>query len=185
MKHILVVAMLVAASSFVFSQPTRIGVHAQTGKPGPEHKRLEVFVGSWTWVADLKPGIFGPAGKCTGVERFQWLPGEFFLQMNREGKCPGGDLRQTIIFGYDPVNKRHTGTFFDHTSGGSTSATTTTSGNTWKWAGTGYTGEGKGFQERCTLTLATGGGSSSLTCEIATDGKTWTPSWEAKYTKSK
>lgn len=159
--------------------------YSQDPKPGPEQKKLEVSIGSWTYEGDLKAGVLGPAGKITGVERFQWLPGGFFVQMNREAKGPAGDFRHSIIFGYDPVAKKHTGQFFDFTGGGSLSATIAITGNTWNWSGTGRTGSGKTFQERCTVTFASGGGSYTVKCEVATDGKTWSPSYEAKATKSR
>ena len=111
-------------------------------------------------------------------------PSGFFLQMNREAKGPAGVFRHTIIFGYDPVTKKHTGQLFDLTEGGSTSATIATIGNAWNWSGTGHTGTGKAFQERCTVNFATGGASWTLKCEVNTDGKTWSPTIDGKYTKS-
>ena len=171
-----------------FALATVLGVsvaHAQAPKPGPEQKKLEVALGSWTYEGDAKASVFGPAGKWTGVERFQWLPGGFFLQMNREAKGPAGAVQHSIIYGYDPVGKRHTGQFFDFTGGNSASATIVIAGNTWNWSAAGYTGDGKAFQERCAVTFATGGGSYTVKCEVATDGKTWSPSFESKATKSK
>jgi len=159
--------------------------YGQAPKPGQEQMKLAVLLGSWTLEGDLKAGIFGPPGKITGVERYEWLPGGFFLQMNREARGPAAAFRHIIIFGYDPTSKRHTGQFFDFTEGGSTSATIAITGNTWNWSGTGHTGNGKSFQERCTVTFSSGGGSFTVRCEVAADGKTWSPSYEGRYTKTK
>lgn len=32
-------------------------------KPGPEHKKLDYFTGSWACDSDVKPGPMGPGGK--------------------------------------------------------------------------------------------------------------------------
>lgn len=160
----------------------------QAPKPGPEHKKLGVFLGTWAVEGELKVGngYGAPAGKVSQVERFQWMPGEFFLQMNREGKGPAGDsFRHSIMFGYDPVGKKYTGTWYDFTTGGSMSATLTNNGNTWTWSGSGHTGDAKRFQERCTGTVASNGASMAWKCETSADGKNWSPSWESKSTKSK
>ena len=94
------------------------------------------------------------------------MPGGFFLQMNREAKTPAGDLRTLIVFGYDPISKKHTGALFD-IYGAFTLAKITINGNTWNWAGTGYSGDGKPFQERCTMTISPNRASTTLMCELS------------------
>ena len=157
----------------------------QTPKPGPEHKKLEVFLGSWTFEWDAKASVFGPAGRITGVERYESMPGGFFVQMNREAKGPQGDFRDHFVFGYDPVAKKHTLTIFGLADGTSGTYTGTANGNIWTWSGSGHTGSGKTYQERCTATVATGGTSFALKCEATGDGKTWSPSIDGKYAKSR
>jgi hypothetical protein len=161
--------------------------YGQAPKPGAEHKKLGVLIGSWSIDGEYKPGngYGAPAGKFTGVERYQWIPGEFFLRMDREGKASTGDFRHSIMFGYDPIARKHTGEFFDFTGGGSASATIAIAGNTWNWLASGHTGDGKTYQERCPVTFASGGASYTVKCETSADGKTWSPSYEAKATKSK
>ena len=70
---------------------------AQAPEPGAEHKKLGVFLGSWSADGEIKPGNgYGiPAGKTSVVERYQWMPGEFFLQMNRDGKGPAGEIKDS------------------------------------------------------------------------------------------
>ena len=41
-------------------------------KPVPEHKKLAVFVGTWTLTGDMKPGPMGPGGKMTDVCGAGW-----------------------------------------------------------------------------------------------------------------
>ena len=155
-----------SAAVLFFSFVLEIAAQGQAPKPGPEQKKLEALLGSWTFEWDTKPSIFGPGGKVTGIERYQWMPGGFFLQMNREAKTPAGDLRTLIVFGYDPISKKHTGALFD-ISGALTLAKITINGNTWNWAGTGYSGDGKPFQERCTMTISPNRASTTLMCELS------------------
>ena len=159
---------------------------AQTPKPGPEHKKLGVFLGSWSIDGEFKSGNgYGfPAGKVIQVERFQWIPGEFFLQMNRDGKGPGGEIKHMIIFGYDSVARKHTGTWYDLNAGESISATFTNTGNTWLWSGSGHTPDGRAYQERCTVAVVPNA-SYTVKCETSSDGKSWSASYEGKATRSK
>ena len=158
----------------------------QTSKPTAEHKKLAAFIGSWSIDGEVKPGNgYGAApGKYPHTERYQWLPGEFFLQMNREGKGPSGDFKHNLIFGYDPGTKKYSVAFFDLTGGGSMSGTGTNNGNTWMWSNNGHTADGKPFQERCTVTLVPNA-SYTVKCDTSPDGKTWSPSFEGKATRSK
>jgi hypothetical protein len=54
---------------------------AQTGapKPGPELKKLDVFVGTWTLAGTLKPGMMGSGGTMTENEKCEWMEGGFYL----------------------------------------------------------------------------------------------------------
>jgi len=180
-RQITLAGVLVVVGSMLVQAQT-----AQAPQPGPEHKKLGVFLGSWSIDGELKPGnAYGvPAGKVSEVERFQWLPGEFFLQMHREGTGPAGEIKHMIIFGYDVVAKHHTATQYILTGGGAMSATFTNTGNTWLWSGSAHTPDGKAFQERCTITVVPNA-SYTVQCDNSFDGKTWSPSFEAKATRSK
>src|SRR5262245_38130638 len=82
--------------------------HAQSAKPGPEQSKLAGFLGVWSMDGEIKPGnSYGvPAGKFSQVERYEWMPGGFFLQMNREGKGAQGEFKHIWIYSYDPVLKK-------------------------------------------------------------------------------
>ena len=45
-----------------------LGAQAPPQKPGPEHKKLDYFVGKWTSTADMKASPFGPGGKMTASD---------------------------------------------------------------------------------------------------------------------
>ena len=181
-REVALVGVLVVVSSMLaYTQGS------QAPKPGPEHKKLAVFLGSWSVDGELKPGNgYGVlAGKVSVVERYQWLPGEFFLQMNRDGKGAAGEVvRHMWIHGYDTVAKKYTGQFFELTNGFSASGTAINNGNTWTWSNNGHAPDGKAFQERCTVTVVPNA-SYTYKCETSTDGKTWSPSFEGKAMKSK
>lgn len=154
--------------------------------PGPEHKKLEMWVGSWSIQVDLMPanGYDVPAGKVNRTDRFQWLPGGFFLEHQREGKGPLGTFRHMSVIGYSPISKSYTWEFFDLNSGSTISLSGTSSGNSWKFSGSGISRAGKRFQERCTNDF-TPSGSVTFKCETSPDGKTWRLSAEGKGTRSK
>ena len=80
------------------------GAQGQSPAPGPEHKRLEVFVGNWTFQGEAKAA-----------------PGQ-------------------------PV---------------------------------------QAMQSRCRVPLAPGNTAFTVTCEVSTDGKTWSPSFEGRWAKSR
>ena len=45
-----------------------VGAQGQSPAPGPEHKRLEAFVGNWTFQGEAKAAPGQPAGKITGTD---------------------------------------------------------------------------------------------------------------------
>jgi hypothetical protein len=150
-------------------------------KPGPEHQRLAPFVGSWTFVGDMKPGPMGQGGKMTGTDQVQWLPGNFFIERRFEGTDPMGKSSGLEIIGYDPVKKTYAFTFVD-SMGSMTSGTMTVNGNTWTTAGTGTRG-GHAVQERCTLAFGADSRTLKIACDASGDGKKWAPVFEGTATK--
>jgi len=171
-----VAVLLACAASLSGQAPT-------APKPGPEHERLGVFVGNWTFVGEMKPGPMGPGGKMTGSDRLQWMPGNFFVERRFEGKGPMGQISGLEILGYDAAKKAHTFTFVD-SMGSMGAGTMTVSGNTWTFNGTTSMG-GKSMQERCTLEFGAGGGTLKIACGSSPDGKSFTPMFEGTATKSK
>ena len=155
----------------------------QAPKPGPEHQRLGAFVGNWTFNGEVKSGPMGPGGKMTGTDRVQWLPGNFFVERRFEGKGPMGTMSGVEIIAYDSAKKAYTYTLVD-SMGTLGSGTATVSGDRWTFSGTGNMG-GKVMQERCNISLAAGGASMKIACEMSADGKSWMPSFEGTATKGK
>jgi hypothetical protein len=66
-------------------------------KPGPEHKKLEYFVGKWTVEGEIRANQFVPAGKNVSTETATLGPGAFYVESRNEG--PSGT--RLAIIGYD------------------------------------------------------------------------------------
>jgi hypothetical protein len=177
MKCFAVVVAVVSMSAAVVTAQKQ-----EMPKPGPEHQRLGVFVGNWTFEGELKPSPTGPGGKMTGTESIDWAPGGFFVQRSYQGKSPNGEMQGLEILAYDGAKKGYTYNAFD-SLGNMASGTMAVKGNTWTTTGT-MTMGATAMRERCSLDFGAGGSTVSIKCEISTDGKTWTPTFEGKAQKT-
>jgi hypothetical protein len=97
-------------------------------KPGPEHKKLEYFVGKWTVESEIKANEFAPAGKTVGTETGTLGPGGFYVESRAEGQF---GTRLGII-AYDSHAKVYT-SYYASSVGLVGTATGTVNGNTWTW----------------------------------------------------
>jgi Protein of unknown function (DUF1579) len=151
-------------------------------KPGPEHQKLQVFVGNWSFEGEAKPGPLGPGGKFAGSDREESLGG-FFIQRSFQGKGPAGEIRGVSILGYDSSKKTYVTSNFG-SDGVASTGTATVNGNTWTFNETAVVA-GKPFQNRCTVAFANGNASYTVKCEASADGKSWAPTFEGKATKAR
>ena len=172
-----VVAVLSMHAGVVIAQKPEVS------KPGPEHQRLAAFVGNWTLEGDIKPGPMGPGGKMTGTDRIDWVPGSFFIQRLYQGKSPMGEMQGLEILGYDAAKKVYTFNSFD-SMGMRGSGTLTVKGNTWTSTGTATMGTAV-IHDRCTMDFGAGATTLTVKCDMSIDGKSWTPTFEGKATKTK
>jgi hypothetical protein len=164
--------------------PTTLAAQTPTAvpKPGPEHKQLESFVGKWTYEGQAEASPYGPAGKVTSVEAFEWLPGGFFLSHHYDVRQAGVEFKGIEILGYDGRSKGYTTHAFDN-FGNSSSWKATVKGSAWSWTGDSEVG-GKPLRERCTTTF-TGPDAATVLCEYSTDGAKWLKNFESKGTRTK
>ena len=96
-------------------------------KPGPEHKKLEYFLGTWKTEGEIKPNEFLPAGKTVTTDTYTLGPGGFYVEFDRpEGQIP----RTQGIIGYDSHAKVYT-EFYANSAGLVGTGTGTVDGNTW------------------------------------------------------
>jgi hypothetical protein len=132
---------------------------------------------------EYKAGPLGPAEKVTGEAKDEWILGGFFLQAWSKEKGAKGMSQILEIDGYDPANKKLTFTLF--LDGGYTESGTFSfaSATEWSYEGKLFAG-GKQYSARGKGVLAADMKSFTLSGEISTDGKTWTPWWEGKFTKT-
>src|SRR5690348_7218943 len=101
-RSIVVIAIFSVLSSAIWAQ----SLHAPA--PGPEHKKLEYFLGQWVLEGNVKQSPTRTAGKFTGSEHIEWLPGNFFLVIHSSERLPIGEAKALAIMGFDPEEKVYT-----------------------------------------------------------------------------
>ena len=171
----------VVVALFSMQVGTVVAQKPEIPKPGPEHQRLGAFVGNWTFEGEIKPGPMGPAGKVTGTDRIDWVPGNFFVQRLYQGTGPMGEAQGLEILGYDAIKKVYTSNSFD-SMGMRGAGTMTVKGITWSLSGTVTIGTTV-VHDRCTLDFGAGNTTLTVKCEGSVDGKSWAPTFEGKATK--
>ena len=97
-------------------------------KPGPEHKKLEYFLGTWKVESEIKANEYVPAGKGVTTATYTLDPGGFYVEWREEGQIP----RTDGIIAYDSDAKVYT-EFYASSAGLVGSGTGTVNGNTWTW----------------------------------------------------
>ena len=153
------------------------------GPPGPEVKKLEYFLGTWTSEGTVAQGPWGAGGKFTTTETAEWMPGSFFMQTNSEAKMPpeiGGDSKEFSVMGYDTQQNVYTYDSFN-SQGRHESSKGTLGGDTWTWNWTSNYG---GMEIQGKMTIKQISPTSYTTkIEISMDGKEWISFMETKATK--
>lgn len=97
-------------------------------QPGPEHKKLEYFLGKWTVESEIKANEFVPAGKIVSTETCTLGPAGFYVECRAEGQLPA----RLAIIAYDSHAKVYT-SYYANSGGLVGTATGTVNGNTWTW----------------------------------------------------
>lgn len=173
---------IVALVTWVVLIATAALGQAPTGapQPGPEHKRLSYFVGTWTSEGEEKAGPFGPGGKFTGRETTEWFPGGFFLVSRSEGKGAMGVVKGHSVMGYSTEEKVYTLNMID-SMGFAVSARGTVAGDTWTWTNE-MKIEGKNYSGRFTIKELSPT-SYTMKLEMSTEGGPFAVQMEGKATK--
>jgi hypothetical protein len=165
----------VAGTSLAQEQP-------KMPKPMPEHERLKYFVGKWNFEFEMKQSPFGPAGKVTGTDRNEMMPGGFFLISHSKGKGTMGEIRGLSIFGYDPDEKVYT--YYSVNNWGEKELSKgTVDGNTWTWNAESQMG-GKDVKTRFTVEELSPA-SYTMKFDAMSDSTSWATVMEGKATKVK
>lgn len=152
--------------------------------PGPEHKKLGFFVGTWTGEGEMKANPLMPAGKYTSTDNCRWFEGGFAVVCHSDGKGPMGSMKGIGIMGYSPEEKIYTYYGADNTGMTMTTVSKgTVQGNTWTYTDEAMMG-GKMVKSRYTVTEQS---PSSYTFKwemVGEDGK-WVSVIEGKNSKVK
>jgi hypothetical protein len=84
---------------------------AEAGKPGPEHKKLEPFVGQWTFTAKLWTDPNDAPAEMKGTIERKWIMDGRFVQETARGECAktGKTFEALSLLGYDAGQKKFTG----------------------------------------------------------------------------
>jgi hypothetical protein len=160
------------------------GALAQTEmpKPGAEHKKLDVFAGSWTLEGDMKPTAMGPGGKMTESEKCEWMDGGFFLVCHTDFKTTMGNGSGISVLGYSPEEKGYTYREFN-SWGEFEDSKGSVEGDTWIWTSDEKMGT-MTMKGRFTMKV-TSPTSYTFTFEMSEDGAKWTTVLDGKATKGK
>lgn len=168
----------------LFSASLLVGtLFAQMGPmtPGPEHKKLDYFTGTWVSEGDMKPGPMGPGGKVTMNQEGKWMDGNFFVVIHADFNAGAMGKGTNIAFlGYDPQEKVYTYDEFNST-GEVVHSKGTVEGDTWTWTNDmkmgPQTGKGR-FTEKVLSPT-----SYNFKFEVSMDGTNWNTVMEGKATK--
>jgi len=149
-------------------------------KPGPEHKKLDMFAGSWTLDGDMKPGPMGPGGKMSENEKCEWMQGDFFLVCHTDFKSSMGDGAGLSILGYSTDDKAYTYREFN-SWGEFDDSRGSVDGDSWTWTSDEKMG-GMTMKGRFTMKILSTT-SYNFTFEMSQDGTKWTTVMDGKATK--
>ena len=173
---VMCVAIVVVSLAAAPAQPPK------TPQPGPEHKRLGYFVGTWTHTGEMKPGPMGPGGKMSWTETCEWFEGSFAVVCRSEGKGPTGPMKGIGILSYSPEEKVYTYVGTDNSGMTMTSVPKgTVQSDTWTYHDESTMG-GQKIKTRVTIKQVSPT-VQTFTMEIqGVDGK-WMPMMESQGTK--
>jgi ketosteroid isomerase-like protein len=150
----------------------------QPPKPGPEHQKLQLWVGEWTYEGESQTSFLGPGEKFTGRLTARPISNGFGLETVDNEQSPSGETQDVEVDTYDPVTKSYPYIYI--ASDGSFSQGSLTVNGTWE--GTSMA-NGKKYKERGTNAVAPDGMSFTRHGEISVDGKTRLPWFTYKATK--
>ena len=149
-------------------------------KPGPELKKLDTFVGSWTLDGDLKPGPMGPGGKMTETQKCEWMQGGFFVVCHSDFKSGMGDGSGISVMGYSTDDKTYTYREFN-SWGEFDDSKGSVDGETWTWTSDEKMGS-MTMKGRFTMKM-TSSTSYNFSFEMSQDGTKWTTVMDGKAAK--
>lgn len=170
-RMILAATLVLAAVAMAQTEPP---------KPGPELKKLDVFVGSWALDGNMKPGAMGPGGAMTESEKCEWMQGDFYLVCHSDYKSSMGNGVGLSVMGYSADDKAYTYREFN-SFGEFDDSRGTVDGDTWTWTSDEKMG-GTTMKGRFTMKM-TSATSYSFTFDMSQDGTKWSTVMDGKASK--
>jgi Protein of unknown function (DUF1579) len=171
----IVLAVILLAGSTLAQKPAA---------PGPEVKKLDFFVGTWTGEGNIPPGPWGAGGKYSITHKNEWMTGNLFLLCRSDSRMPadlGGDSESIGFAGYDTDKKVYTVTGFDgHGEQGVELGSL--NGDTWTWTGSEKLPDGHVIQHRETNKMLSPTSYRAI-FEVSNDGTNWTVMMDSTVTK--
>jgi Protein of unknown function (DUF1579) len=169
---------LMLASTLLLT--TMVAAQMQPPKPGPEIKKLDAFVGSWTLEGTMKPGPMGPGGTMTETEKCEWMEGGFYVVCHSEYKSTMGDGVGLSVLGYSTDDKAYTYREFN-SFGEFDDSRGSLDGDTWTWTSDekmgGTTMKGRFIMKMISTTAYT------FTFDMSQDGAKWSTVMDGKGVK--
>lgn len=170
------VAMILAALTL----PAVLAAQSQPPKPGPELKKLDMFVGAWTLDGTMKASSMGPGGSMTENEKCEWMEGGFYLICHSDYKSSMGNGVGLSVMGYSTDDKAYTYREFN-SFGEFDDSKGMIDGDTWTWTSDekmgGMTMKGRFIMKISSPT------SYTFMFDMSQDGTKWSTIMEGKATK--
>jgi len=159
------------AIAVILSIASAARAQTQPPQPGPEHKKMLIWVGDWTLVEETRESVSAPWDKAAVSCETQPILGGFFLEYRCKIKAKGREINHVEIESYDPVKKTNVTSFFNSegVSGHVTFANYV--GNKEEIRYTLLDINGKMLEARCTWTFGPDFMSMSGSCDQLTNGK--------------
>ncbi|HEX6703845.1 MAG TPA: DUF1579 family protein [Albitalea sp.] len=154
--------------------------NASAPHPGPAHRRLDVFVGGWQMTGRQFETSFGPAAPVQARERYDWLPGGFFLVHRFDGKLGEQDMACIEVIGPDGA-----GGYFQHAfynDGLAMHWRAQERDGRWTIEGD-WPAQPQPVRVRCTVRFAAGNRSRHAVWERSSDGRDWQTFWDVTATR--
>ncbi len=159
----------------------RLSAQESPAKPGPEIKKLSLFVGSWKLNEVDEASPFGPAGAATFDTEIQFVHNGLFVEERGTGRLAGQPNSYTIVYHYDSEAHTYRSFFYD-SNGSAMHAEGTLEGNTWRshWS---QIVHGKSYKFKSSSIFSSDGKTFTYVWSYSEDGATWKPWIQGKAVK--
>jgi hypothetical protein len=170
-------------ASVVMMLLVALAAQAQTTPqpPSPEHKKLGVFVGTWTTEVKIEADSPDKGKICKGTNVCTWFTGEYQMICDSEGSGFAGTRKSHSIYGYSAEKKQYF--YFSITSAGEGPVMLTgrVDGSVWTWEFSNTEGD-KTIQGRVVVKFASPN-EYTVKSEYLEDGKNWILTAQGKAAK--